>query len=118
MKNPAFEITLNGQKIATAQVESDFGVLSAIVTWVRRVDNSESLDFIITGRDSEQAKNLQWARHDLKLGDKLLLSVIDEKTTPTDEGVIEIHDSTSVLEQKLKIFYKLKEELKEYLNEL
>ena len=118
MNKPAFEVTLNGQKIATAQIESDFGVLTTIVTWVRRDDNSESLNLSISGLDSVAGKNIKWAAHDLKIGDKLLVSVIDETTTQTDEGVIEIFDTTTVLDHKLMTYHKLKEELKEYLTEL
>lgn len=118
MNKPAFEVTLNGQKIATAQIESDFGVVTTIVTWVRRDDNSESLNVSISGRDSIAEKNIKWAAHDLKIGDKLLVSVIEETTTQTDEGGIEIFDTITVLERKLKIYHTLKEELKEYLNEL
>ena len=118
MNKPAFEVTLNGQKIATAQIESDFGVLTTIVTWVRREDNSESLNVSISGLDSVAEKKIKWAAQDLKIGDKLLVSVIEETTTQTDEGIIEIFDTTSVLDHKLMTYHKLKEELKEYLNEL
>lgn len=118
MNKPAFEVTLNGQKIATAQIESDFGVVTTIVTWVRRDDNSESLNLSIRGLDSVAGKNINWAAPDLKIGDKLLVSVIDETTTQTDEGVIEIFDTTTVVDHKLMTYHKLKEELKEYLTEL
>ncbi|KQN36001.1 hypothetical protein ASE92_07640 [Pedobacter sp. Leaf41] len=118
MNKPAFEVTLNGQKIATAQIESDFGVVTTIVTWVRRDDNSESLNVSISGRDSIAEKNIKWAAQDLKIGDKLVVSIIDETTTQTDEGVVEIFDSITVLDHKLMTYHKLKEELKEYLNEL
>lgn len=118
MNKPAFEVTLNGQKIATAQIESDFGVLTTIVTWVRRDDNSESLNVSISGLDSVAEKKIKWAAQDLKIGDKLLVSVIEEKTTQKDEKGIEIFDTTTVLERKLKTYYYLKEELKEHINEL
>ncbi|RYZ79250.1 MAG: hypothetical protein EOO68_39145 [Moraxellaceae bacterium] len=99
MNKPAFEVTLNGQKIATAQIESDFGVLTTIVTWVRRDDNSESLNVSISGLDSVAEKKIKWAAQDLKIGDKLLVSVIEEKTTQKDEKGIEIlrHDFPKAL---------------------
>jgi hypothetical protein len=77
----AFQVTVNGSEVCTAGI-SDFGVVSAIVTWVRRTPAKsadgksieEELTFHVGGLDSE---HLNWLRTTLNVGDTVTVRILD-----------------------------------------
>jgi hypothetical protein len=94
--NMRFEVSINGEKACTAGIQ-DFGVLSAIVTRVKRnpnkvnpskLKNSTLEEFLeelteieITGLDSndsagEHGKHVHWLRQVLKAGDEIIIRVL------------------------------------------
>lgn len=83
----AFKVSLNGTKVCTAGVR-DVGVLSAIVTWVRRKpENSQSgrgieeeLGLEVGGLDSDANEHLKWLSRRLRVGDRLAIEVIESET--------------------------------------
>jgi hypothetical protein len=89
----AFEVTLNGKRVCTAGVE-DFGVLSTILTWVRRSPEhsrdgntiEEELTAEVSAldtRDPKAGEHLKWLSETLRLGDSISIRIVDvEKVDP------------------------------------
>ena len=87
------EVLLNGRRVAIAGVES-LGVLSAIVTWVRRNPANitakmradpefdelhflrETCELELSGLDSVTDKHLFWAREALRPGSEVTIRVL------------------------------------------
>jgi hypothetical protein len=113
-KSYGFEVSLNGSKIARAGIAKENYVVNCIVDAVRRKDGSSELFLQVGGLDSEADIHVSWYSDELKKGDKIVVEVIDENF---DEPV---HASRRIsnderIQQKLKYFHELKEELKDYL---
>lgn len=79
----AFEISVNGDQVCTAGVE-DFGVLTAIVSWVRRRPEKsrdgktieEELSAEVGSLNSLD-EHLTWLSQALKVGDSITIRVVD-----------------------------------------
>jgi hypothetical protein len=86
-----FEISINEKPICIAGIESKFGILTSILTWVRRDlakfpadirDNisEEELNFEVSGlinfgkNDSEE---LAWVRESLSPGDEIKIKIVE-----------------------------------------
>ena len=88
------EVQVNGEAAATVGLEGE-GVLSAIVTWVRRSepislpdqanpeatgdirhDTREQVTIEIAGLDGENRKHLTWLEKPLALGDEVTVRVL------------------------------------------
>lgn len=87
----AFEIVVNDKKVCTAGVDSDYGMLTAILSWARR-DLSrlpaevrtevpgEALKMVVSGQRNlggRDLENLQWTGCDLKPGDEIRIAIVD-----------------------------------------
>lgn len=67
------------------------------------------------GWDSEENIHLGWQGADLKKGDKIIIEVIDaDFDKPLNTWSSESFEKQSI-EDKLKYFHELKEDLKDYL---
>jgi hypothetical protein len=101
----AFEITINGQKITTAGVESEFGMLTALLTWTRRDIRElpaeirsevpeEDLKIVLSGQRiiaKNDMENLQWKGHTLKPGDDVRIKIVDVERVDDPQRVKKIH---------------------------
>lgn len=121
-----FEIHINGKKVCIAGIDSEFGVLSSILTWVKRDlkefpdqkrENiqEEELKFDLGGHISHgknDYENLDWIRKSLSVGDELTIKIIesDEYDEPYKK---ERSDPDFVEKQKRKYLEKFKQEYKE-----
>jgi hypothetical protein len=117
MTNYGFEIELNGEILHRAGFDNQYYVLNCIISSMRRkIDESEELDFRVSGLNSDTEQHVDWMVQKLKLGDKISVQVIADNF---DKPVkVRARDSKQViLEEKIKYYYKLKEELKEHLTE-
>lgn len=74
----AFRIHRNGKSVCTASIGPQ-GVLTAMVTWVRRDDGAahESLDLDVGGLDTVAAEHHRWSVPEMLVGDQVLVEVID-----------------------------------------
>ncbi|WP_163785073.1 hypothetical protein [Myxococcus vastator] len=78
-----FRVLRNGRHLATAGV-SDFGVISTILTWVRRPDDetrdSPEVDLHVGGSvGREYREHLRWCYvNDIRAGDVLTVEVRDD----------------------------------------
>ena len=74
----AFEVRLNGSKIALAGIGSD-GVLTTIVDYVGGQGKDE-IALSVGGLISPQDRHVRWVmRRKLKVGDEIKVSVVDAK---------------------------------------
>ena len=117
MDNPTFEIYYNNKLITVAGLSSQFGVVTAITTWVRSSQlNHERLTFTVGGLDAIEDQHVSWFDKDVSIGDEIMTRITghspivapEKKPKPTSEDI---------LADKLRYFYRLKEELKDHLNE-
>lgn len=113
----AFKLSINGEYICTAGVRA-FGVLSAIITWMRRkAENGrdgktieEELTAELSGLDGESKEHLKWWSQRLRVGDKLSIEVVEAKRA--DKPKRRYRDDPKVVERaKRRYFERLKEEL-------
>jgi hypothetical protein len=82
----AFEVFLNGKKVCTAGV-GDLGVLTAMLTWVRREDKNteiresrnveEELTLNVGGFVSSKHEHVCWSESKLTVGDDVCVRVVD-----------------------------------------
>jgi hypothetical protein len=77
----AFELSINGERIATAGV-GDTGVLLAIMRWVNSPSNDGTsvCDIEVCGHSHFPPDHSVWAEHSLVAGDEVLLRIIDTET--------------------------------------
>ena len=87
----AFEIWVNGEKFCTAGVDSDYGILTTLLSWAKRDIGrlpsdiqsevaEEELKIAISGQKGlgdNDFENLQWAGRHLKPGDEIRVKVVD-----------------------------------------
>ena len=87
----AFEIWVNGEKVCIAGVDSDFGMLTTILSWAKRDISrfplevrsevaEEELKIAISGQKGlgdNDFENLQWSGRSLKPGDEIRVLVVD-----------------------------------------
>jgi hypothetical protein len=112
----AFQVAVNGEPVCTAGID-DFGVISAIMTWVgRRPEKSadgksieEELTFDVGGLDSTAAERLTWLKAELRVGDTVSIRVVD---TDKVDGARERRkdDPEMVARAQRRYYEKLKQE--------
>lgn len=87
----AFDIFVNDEKVCTAGVDSDFGMLTSILSWakrdlgrlpaeVRSEVSGEELKMVISGQKSlggNDFENLQWKDHTLQPGDEIRIAIVN-----------------------------------------
>ena len=83
---PVFQIYLNGKKLTTAGV-GDLGVLSAVVSWVRRKGDhtlakkpdcvEEELTLHVGGLISPTEEHVRWLDRGLKVGDEVRIAIAE-----------------------------------------
>jgi hypothetical protein len=80
----AFQVAVNNREMCTAGV-NDSGVISAIITWVRRTPEKsadgesieEELTFDVLGLDSITGEHLKWLKTRLAVGDTITVRIVD-----------------------------------------
>ena len=112
----AFKVSLNGNDVCTAGIR-DFGVLTAMVTWVRRKPEhrrtrqriEEDLRVDIGGLDSVANEHLTWLRRHLRAGDRIAIEVV--KSDSADTPRRRRRDDPRMVERaKRRYFERLKKE--------
>jgi len=113
----SFEIFLNGTRLNVAGIKSEAGVLTSIVTWVKRKnENNDEIFLDVSGSDSSQQKSLKWIDTKLHLNDEIHIKITGNDQI--DQPEIKKADyHAALLESKLKSYYRLKEELKDHIDE-
>lgn len=118
----AFQVSVNGEIVCTAGIEN-FGVVSAILTWVRRrpeqardgVDIEEELTVEVGGldtRDPLASEHLKWLGRSLAVGDSVTVRIVDVVQIDQPE-TRQRDDPDDVKRAKRRYVERLKEELGE-----
>ena len=112
-----FQININDNKICRAGFENENSIVTCILDSVRRKnDNSEELNISISGLNSDTYQHSKWFDNKLQEGDKISIEIITNNfDSPISSS--KAYSKKDILNQKLKSYYKLKEELKDYLEE-
>lgn len=92
-----FEIVINGNKVCTAGVDAEYGVLSSILTWVKRdlrafpaenkdLIQDEELNINVAGHirhGRNDFENLEWIKQSLSPGDEINIRIIESPDADT-----------------------------------
>jgi hypothetical protein len=112
----AFNIALNGRHVCTAGIR-DFGVLTAMVTWVHRKPEQrrgrkrieKELAAEVAGLDSVAKEHVKWLRRRLRIGDRLAIEIV--KSDSPDTPKRRYRDDPRIVERaKRRYFERLKKE--------
>lgn len=116
MNNPGINITINGKHVTRAGFDTENFVLTAVTTLVRRKDGSEEFMLKIEGLDSDNDDYVQWFEKKVVLGDIITMEIIEGPFDPSKLKYPNISKEDK-LKEKLELFYKLQEELKEHIKD-
>ena len=108
----AFEVKVNGKKVCTAGV-ADFGVLTTILTWVRRKaartgqrarrhGAEEELTLDVSGLNGDE--HLKWIASSLHVGDRVSIRVLDAKAV--DVPTRRYHDDPQMVKKAKRRYYE------------
>mgnify|MGYP000406858822 CR=1 FL=1 len=116
MNNKGFEIKLNDELLCKAGIKHNHGVVTCIFMAVlRKEDKKQELRLDITGLNSDTDERNKWLK-DKELNHDDIISIrIIEDGFDLPEEVTKRNCSVPTLEQKIKKYHQLKEELKDYL---
>jgi hypothetical protein len=116
METLGVEVKVNGEKLCRAGIESDDYTMTCILTTILYKGETQPEIFIyVTALDSEKEEYVRWVNKTLSSEDTISLEVITEQfDVPSDKETVE--DSKQlILENQIRHYYKLKEELKGYV---
>jgi hypothetical protein len=108
-----FEIYLNNKKICKSGIKGE-GVLTSIIDCVKRENEDEKIQLHAGGLDS--GYHYHWINTPLSIGDQVLIKILEDSQYDEPIEVKSIESDELLLKQKLEYFYRLKAELKDYLN--
>jgi hypothetical protein len=108
----AFEVSVNGEVVCVAGLD-EYGVLTAILSWVRRrpdaefKPDSEELEFSVSGLASDarnDAEHLDWLKRELRVGDIVSLRVIEIERA--DEPAMRKRENPIHREKQERAYYE------------
>jgi len=116
-ENLGFSVQLNNELVAVAGIDKvKYGSVCCILNTVRReIDDYKGVELDIQGFDSETQNHIKWFKKSLNEENEIVIKVVK---APFDEPTIIKSKSESkeeILERKLKLYHKLKEELKDFI---
>jgi hypothetical protein len=114
MDNKGFEIKLNNELVCKAGLKNNHHVVSCIIDAIfRKEDKQQELRLNVSGLNSDTLQHNKWLRSQpLNENDIITIKIINDDFDPPNE-VGEKRSDEFLLEQKIKTFKKLKEELKD-----
>lgn len=111
MENFGFRVSLNGVTIADAGFAEENYVLNSIFDAVHRPDGSTLLHLRVGGLNIDKQQHAEWLAKNLRPGDSVTIEVIKGPFDPP-EFVKDSISETEVLQNKIKLYLQLSEELK------
>ncbi len=116
MENRGFEVKLNDKLLCKTGFENNEHVVTCIIDALfRKDDKKQKLQLNVSGLNAKTNQHNKWViSEELEENDIISIKVIKGDF---DVPIImdEKRSDEFLLEQKIKTYYKLKEELKEYL---
>jgi len=118
MNNKGFEVKLNGNLLCKAGFNNNHSVVCCIVDAIlRKNKDKQEIRLNISGLNSDTAEHVKWLPYEsnnLKEGDIITIKIVkDDFDLPKE--ISEQKSDAFLLEQKIKTYKKLKEELKDHL---
>lgn len=116
MENRGFEVKLNDKLLCKAGFENNEHVVSCVIDAVFRKDaEKQKLQLNVTGLNAKTNQHNKWVISQL-LKENDIISIKVVKGDFDDPILVDKKRSDEfLLEQKIKTYHKLKEELKEHL---
>jgi hypothetical protein len=115
MNNPTFEVYLNAELLTVAGITAEFGVVTAILTWVNsHVMEHKDLNLNVSGLNSKEDEYVSWIQSEVKVGDEITIRITNNDTLSTPTVKPKLTDE-EMMARKLRHYHKLTEELKDYL---
>jgi len=112
-----FQVCINDEKICRAGFENKNSIVTCILDSVRREnDDAEELNLYIGGLNSDTHQSVRWLNGKLEEGDKVSFEVISNNFDKPS-SVSKAYSKQDIINQKLRSYHKLKEELKDYLED-
>lgn len=122
----AFEVIVNGSKLCDAGVEG-LGVLTAILSWARRVPDPEAkineqyppdellleVGGLKSARDDEPGGHMSWLSKHLQVGDAIVIKIKSLEAVDPPERLVPEDSAEVVREAKRRYFEELKKEFGE-----
>ncbi|TBN02420.1 hypothetical protein EYD45_11975 [Hyunsoonleella flava] len=116
MNNKGFEIKLNGELLTRAGLQNNHGIVTCIVNAVlRKEEKKQSLELHVSGLNSDENQHIKWTKlTELKENDIVSVKIVAGNFDEPKEKSKKRSDKY-LLEQKIKTYHKLKEELKDHI---
>jgi hypothetical protein len=110
----AFEVSVNGKRVCTAGM-GDYGVLTSILTWVRRrpaeslngARIEEELTFEVSALESRKpnpGEHLKWLSEALHVGDSVSIRIVEVDTA--DPPVERSRQDVDAIERSRRAYYE------------
>ena len=118
-----FQVKINGEEVCTAGIDSEYGIVTAILDWVRRdLKNfpkesrstvpEEELRFNVSGSIThawDDHENLRWVHRSVSPGDEICIKIIESHQIDEPQSR-ERMDPDLVKKAKREYYEKLKRE--------
>ncbi|MCF2488056.1 hypothetical protein [Dyadobacter sp. CY347] len=114
MSSYGFEVRINGEHFCKAGINTDAHVVTCILTSLRRLNEPDELDLTVSGLNSVAGEHPEWIDMALKNGDTITIKVISADFEPA-RSIRPKRSKEKMLDDKLRYYHKLREELKEHL---
>lgn len=114
MSNYGFEVLINGEHLCKAGIDTDRHVVTCILTALRRPNEPDELDLTVSGLNSLTGEHPEWVNKELKEGDTITIKVITADFEPARRIRPKV-SKEKTLNDKLRYYHQLREELKEHL---
>lgn len=118
MNNKGFEIKLNDKLVCKAGLKDNHGVVNCIAGAILRKENNiQEIYFNVSGLNSDTGEHVKWLTSEsnlLKENDIITIKIIKDNFDSPKE-VSDKKSDEFLLEQKIRTYKKLKEELKDHL---
>jgi len=117
MENIGINIKINGEQITRAGFNKAHYVLHAMAAFARRRGSNDEFGFHVGGLDSDAESHVDWLNTTLHLGDIVTLEIVKGPFDPLEPNQPPVFSEEDQLKYELALFYRLEEELKDYIEE-
>lgn len=117
MHNIGINIKINGEQITKAGFNESHYVLHAMAALARRRGRNDAFGFHVGGLDSDANSHVDWLNTTLNLGDIVTLEIVKGPFAPSEPQLPPVISEEDQLKYELELFYRLKEELKDHIEE-
>jgi hypothetical protein len=115
-KKLGFKVAINNELFCRAGFQNKHSIVTCILDSVwRKNETSEESHISVGGLNSDTKQHVDWFKRELREGDIISIEVISNNFDEP-KSIREPKPEKELLKRKLRNYYKLKEELKDYLD--